>query len=38
MINIKINSAGLWKSWDWRRRKRLETSRYYKSTIKFTFL
>jgi len=38
MINLKINSVGLWKSWDFRRRKRLETSRYHKSIIEFTFL
>jgi len=34
MIILKTNNfASLWKSWDVRTKKRLETSRYYKSTI-----
>jgi len=38
MIILKIKFAGLRKSWDFRRRKILETWRYYKSIIEFTFL
>jgi len=38
MINLKINFVSLWESWDLRKRKRLETLRYYKSTIEFAFL